>query len=61
MDSEQGRLTVNAVFAEADAPGGPAVGRAVAAAIKELAAFLAAREIRYSPKVPPAWKKALRS
>ena len=58
MDRERGVLTVNAVYAEADAP--KTAGRAVAGAVEDLAAFLGAREILYNTKrVPPAWKRAL--
>jgi uncharacterized protein YcaQ len=57
-DREHGRLMVNAVYAEADAP--KAAGRAVAGAIEDLAAFLGAREILYnSRRVPAAWKRSL--
>jgi uncharacterized protein YcaQ len=58
MDREHGRLMVNAVYAEADAP--KAAGRAVAGAIEDLAAFLGAKEIRYNRRrVPAIWKRAL--
>lgn len=61
MVRDQDRLAVEAVYAEPDAPSDRATGRAVAAAIEELAAFLGAREITYGRTVPPAWKPALHS
>ncbi len=58
MDRERGALKVNAVYAEPDAPRN--VGRAVAGAIEDLAAFLGAGEILYnSRRVPAMWKRAL--
>lgn len=58
MNRETGALTVNAVFAEPKAPRG--AGEAVAGAIRNLATFLDAREIRYNPRrVPAFWKRAL--
>ena len=60
MDREHGVLTVNAVYAEADAPASRNAGRAVAGAVEDLAAFLGATEIRYNrQRVPSAWKRAL--
>lgn len=59
MDHDRGRLTINAVYAEADAPAGLATGRAVAGAVEELARFLGGREIVYGRKVPPGWRRAL--
>jgi hypothetical protein len=58
MDREAGCLRVNAVYAEAGAP--KAAGPAIAAAVRDLATFLGAGEIRYNPqRVPVFWKKAL--
>jgi len=57
MDRAHGRLTINAVHAEPDAP--PDAGPAVAGAIAELAGFLGAGEIVYGPNVPEQWAGAL--
>jgi uncharacterized protein YcaQ len=56
MDRKTGRLHVNAVYAEPDAPQTAETGEAVAGAIADLAAFLGAREIVYSDKVPAGWR-----
>jgi uncharacterized protein YcaQ len=48
MDRERGRLTVNAIHAEPDAPTTKASAKAVRRAIEELGAFLGAREIVYN-------------
>ncbi len=57
MDRANARLTVNAVYAERDAP--KAAARAVVDAIQDLAAFLGAKEIVYTRRVPAAWKRDL--
>ncbi|MBI3244052.1 MAG: YcaQ family DNA glycosylase [Chloroflexi bacterium] len=57
MDRENERLTLNAVYAE---PNAPKSGKPVAQAIEELASFLGANEIIYANNVPEQWKKALR-
>ncbi len=54
MDRANARLTINAVYAERDAP--KSAARAVADAVGDLAAFLGAKEIVYTRRVPPAWK-----
>jgi uncharacterized protein YcaQ len=59
MDRKTGRLKVNAVFAEPDAPFDTGSGRAVGAAIHELARFLGAREIAYGERVPSEWRPHL--
>ncbi len=60
MDREQKRLTINAVYADPDAPPTRATARAVAQAVEELAAFLGARDIAYDRKrVPAAWNRDL--
>jgi len=56
FDRKDGRLKVNAVYAEPGAPMDAATGRAVAGAVAELAAFLGAREIAYDrTRVPAGW------
>lgn len=59
FDRRQRRLSVNAVHAEPDAPMTAATGRAVAAAVADLAAFLGATDIAYTDRVPAAWRRAL--
>ena len=56
MDRARGRLMVNAVYAEPDAPKAHETGRAVAGAIEELAKFLGARDIGYGRRIPKGWK-----
>ncbi len=57
LDRASGRLAINAIYAEPGAPA--AAGPAVAAAVRTLAAFLGAREIRYNrAHLPPIWKQA---
>jgi uncharacterized protein YcaQ len=58
MDRENARLTINAVYAERNAP--KAAARAIADAILDLAAFLGAKEIVFTRRVPAIWKNALR-
>lgn len=60
MDRTRHRLVINAVYAERDAPMTLAVGRSVAAAIEDLAAFLGATEIMYGRRRPAAWTRAFR-
>jgi uncharacterized protein YcaQ len=60
MNRKQGRLTINAVYAEPDAPKSKETVRAVASAIEELGVFLGAKENLYGQRVPAAWKSALR-
>ncbi len=60
MDRKTGKLHINAVHAEPDAPQDKATGQAIAAAIEELALFLEAKEIVYSPQVPVGWQRGLR-
>ena len=57
MDRANSRLTINAIHAEAGAPAGVRVGRAVAKAISELGAFLGAKEIAYGSPPPAGWAK----
>jgi uncharacterized protein YcaQ len=60
MDRANGRLVINAIYAE---PGVPHLGRAggaVARAITELGRFLGAREIVYPEAVPAPWARALK-
>jgi uncharacterized protein len=59
MDRKARRLTINAVHAEPDAPLTREAGAAVGAAIRDLGAFLGAREIVYTERAPEAWRPAL--
>ncbi len=59
MDRANGRLVINAIHAEPDAPQTQRVGGKVGGAIRELATFLGAREIVYPETVPPGWAKGL--
>ncbi len=60
MDRARGRLRVNAVYAEPDAPDDRATGRAVRAAVEELATFLGATDIDTNARrLPPGWKREL--
>lgn len=60
MDRLNGTLSVNAVYAEPDAPKSPVAARAIAAAIKDLAAFVGAREVAFGRRIPPVWRDVLR-
>ena len=57
LDRSTGILRVNAVFAEPGAPGsvGPAIGRS----IHELASWLGASDVRFTRRVPAAWRSDL--
>jgi uncharacterized protein len=54
MDRARGRLVVNAVHAEPEAPA--AAGPAVAAALEDLAAFLGADGVGLRRPPPPVWR-----
>jgi uncharacterized protein YcaQ len=56
MDRKKNRLTVEAVYSEADTPKTVKVGRAVRGAIEELAGFLGAEAIDYGDVLPKGWK-----
>jgi uncharacterized protein YcaQ len=60
MDRAAGRLKVNAVYAEPNAPTTRAAAKAVARSINDLAAFLGATAIDYdTQRVPDAWRRDL--
>jgi len=60
MDRSQGRLNVNAVYAEPGAPLNAAAGQAVAGAVRELAEFLGATSLAFErDRLPAGWKRAL--
>ncbi len=57
MDREHNTLTVNAVYAE---PNAPAAGGDIRAALNSLATFLGANKINYNKrKLPAVWKREL--
>jgi uncharacterized protein YcaQ len=61
MDRNRNRLTIEAVYAEPGAPMTRAAGKAVAGAIRELAAFLGAEGIDIDAKrVPEGWRRDLK-
>lgn len=60
MNRKQGVLNINAVYAEPDAPQDAAAAHAISAAVENLAAFLGAKSITYTDRVPEGWKTALR-
>jgi uncharacterized protein YcaQ len=57
MDRTRGRLVVNAIHTEPDAPA--AAGPAVATALADLAAFLGADGVDLRQPPPPIWRHAL--
>jgi uncharacterized protein YcaQ len=59
MDHRRGCLTINAVYAEKDAPLDSPTADAIARAVQELATFLQAKEIVYGSPIPPPWRSAL--
>jgi uncharacterized protein len=60
MDRKAKRLTINAIYAEPDAPMSLQVARDIAAAIQNLASFLGAQEIAYGDQIPEGWKDVKR-
>jgi uncharacterized protein len=59
MDRKASRLHINAVHAESHAPMTQEAAQAVAHSVAELAAFLDAKEVVYSERVPDGWRDAL--
>jgi uncharacterized protein YcaQ len=59
MNRKSGQLTINAVYAEPNAPETRETGQAVAHAIEELSVFLGAKETCYKSNVPASWKGSL--
>jgi uncharacterized protein len=56
MDRKSSRLHIYDLFLEDNAPRDRGTGRAVTAAIAELAAFLEAKEIIYHRPLPAGWR-----
>ncbi len=61
MNRKQGRLDINAVYAEPDVPKSRNVGQSIAGAVESLATFLGATTINYSSAVPSFWQSAFQS
>ncbi len=59
MKRDQARLTINAIYAEPDAPKTKQAARSIADSIESLAGFLGAQEIVYPRRVPQGWKRDL--
>ena len=55
MDRKRARLTINAVYAEPDAPAADDATEAIARAIEALGEFLGAKAIVYGGQVPAQW------
>ena len=56
MNRKTGVLSINAVYAEADAPADKATVKAIRDSINDLATFLGAKTIDYSEQVPKGWR-----
>ncbi len=61
MDRKTGVYTVNAVYAEPNAPDSEAVGLDVHEALVEFGRFLGAERLKYGRKKPTGWRPALQS
>ncbi|MCB9452557.1 MAG: YcaQ family DNA glycosylase [Anaerolineaceae bacterium] len=59
MDRKTGRLDIQAVYAEPETKVNKTSGRAVARTIRDLAAFLEAKEIVYTGAVPEGWQSVM--
>jgi uncharacterized protein len=59
MDRSLGRLRVNSVHLEPNAAATLKTGRAVGAAIADLATFLDAADVEYGARIPAGWKRVL--
>jgi uncharacterized protein YcaQ len=54
-----GRLTINAVYAEPDAPQDEAVAQAIGGAIVSLGNFVGAKTINFTGPAPEGWRAGL--
>jgi uncharacterized protein len=59
FDRKDGVLQVQGIFAEPGAPAGAGAG--IAAAVRRLAKWLGASEVKYSRRVPSSWRDHLRN
>ncbi|HII40861.1 MAG TPA: winged helix-turn-helix domain-containing protein [Thermoplasmata archaeon] len=60
MDRKNEKLLINSVHAERGAPAEEDVSSRIGETIERLGAFLGAKEVVYTSRVPAAWKPALR-
>jgi uncharacterized protein len=60
MDSEGGKLVINAVHAEPGAPGDREVAAEIGRTIFRFAEFLGARQVTFTSQVPEIWRSSLR-
>ncbi|MFZ0892574.1 MAG: crosslink repair DNA glycosylase YcaQ family protein [Thermoplasmata archaeon] len=60
LDKQKGELVINAVHAERDAPADREVGVRIEETIDRLAAFVGAKRVTYTSRVPTPWRSALR-
>jgi len=60
MDRKKGVLLVNSVHSEPGAPSDRTVSSSIADRLDDLAEFLGAKAVAYTPRVPEAWKASLR-
>ncbi len=60
LDRARGELVINSVHAEPGAPTERSVGDQIGATVATLADFVGARRVRYTRRVPRAWRQALR-
>jgi hypothetical protein len=61
LDRKRQVLTIQAVYAEPDAPLTKETGLAIARAVQELAVFVGAKDIVYTGQVPEGWRPGLAS
>jgi len=61
MDRKRARLTINAVFAEPDAPATDDATEAIARAVEALGEFLGAKEIVYGGQMPVQWQSVAKT
>lgn len=59
LNRSEKRLTINAVYAEPNAPTDDDTARAISGAIAGLGNFLGAKEIVYGERIPDGWQKGL--
>jgi uncharacterized protein len=59
MDRKNGRLVVNAIHAERNAPKEKSVGEEIGESIQQLSEFLDGKHVVYSKRVPSFWKSSL--
>lgn len=60
LDREKEELVIKAVYAEPSAEGGRAQAKRISESIEELGAFLKAKRVVYSGKIPVSWRGYLR-